>query len=115
MLLPSDKPNPDSDHMSPEDSAKFDKAREEAARQHLAEVKDKLVAYIMDIKAKSHFVVMDKERTTLLKDPGMERPFMSPNQKQAELIAREAGGVVETAEDALRIIIKHLDKKLGSS
>lgn len=50
---------------------------------------------------------MDKERSTVMKDPGMERVFSTQNKKFAEQIARESGGVIETLRDAIKLVAKH--------
>jgi len=62
-------------------------------------------------KGKVLYVVMDKYRTTVVKQPGLEKPFSTHNKKFADSVAREIGeknpkfgGVVETLRDALKLV-----------
>lgn len=66
--------------------------------------------------AKSNYCVMNAKRTTVIKDPGLNRPFITPHKNRAEQVAKGVGGVVETLHDALQHIMNHLgssSKKRG--
>jgi hypothetical protein len=62
--------------------------------------------------AKNNYCVMNKERTTIVKDPGLNRPFHTPHKNRAEQVANQVGGVAETLHDALQYIMNHLGKKV---
>ena len=53
------------------------------------------------------YVIMNKSMTTVLKDPGLNRPFSHRSKKFAESVQKETGGMVVTLEFA----IKHLIEK----
>lgn len=60
------------------------------------------------------YVLISKDGSTLLKDPGLERPWSSPNRKYAEDTARihnkahpEAQVVAVDLETAVMSVIKH--------
>jgi hypothetical protein len=63
------------------------------------------LARLHDRKADEIFVIMNKSRTTVLKDPGLGRPFSTTLRKRAEQVQREAGGVVVTLGEAIKILI----------
>jgi hypothetical protein len=53
---------------------------------------------------KTLFVVMDKHRTTVLKQPGLEVPFQTLRRKYADQVAKESGGVVEPLSKAIKLV-----------
>ena len=53
------------------------------------------------------FVIMDKELSTVLQDPGLDRPWSNTNRKIAEHHARQVGGVVVPYDEAIRRVITH--------
>jgi len=59
---------------------------------------------IYDRKASELFVILNKDRTTCLVDPGTNKPYCTPNFKMAENIAREYRGIVSTLSDAIKTL-----------
>jgi len=68
------------------------------------------LAQIYDRKADSLFVIMDEKRTTVVKDPGLSRPWCSPNVRIAEVTAKQIGletgttPYVCTLSDAIKLL-----------
>lgn len=68
------------------------------------------LAQIYDRKADSLFVIMDAKHTTVVKDPGLNRPWCSPNVKLAEVTAKQIereSGIkthVVTLSDAIKFL-----------
>jgi len=60
---------------------------------------------LFDRKADQLYVVANPAKTTVVKDPGLERPFCTPNLKMAEDVARKVGGVVLTLADAIKTLM----------
>jgi hypothetical protein len=59
---------------------------------------------IYDRKASELFVILDKQRTTCLVDPGTRKPYCTPSVKMAENVAREYNGIVSTLSDAIKTL-----------
>jgi len=53
------------------------------------------------------YVVMNKDHTALLQDPGQNQPYHHTNKKAAEIVAREVGGHVATFQEAFQILTKN--------
>ena len=53
------------------------------------------------------YVILSKDGSTVLKDPGMSRPWSSPNKKLAEHHAKEMGGIAVDLETAMRAVMRH--------
>jgi len=68
---------------------------------------------IYDRKASEIFVIMNKEETTILKNPGLSRPWSSLSFKQAELTSREVGSGAHatTLQHALKKLIAYNAKR----
>ncbi len=68
------------------------------------------LSQLYDRKADSLYVIMDDKHTTVVRDPGLNRPWCSPNAKLAELTARDttrASGRkthVVTLNDAIKFL-----------
>ena len=63
---------------------------------------------MMHGKKKSEiYVVLSKDGSTVMKDPGMERPWSSHNKKIAEMHAKENGGYATDLITAMHAIMKH--------
>lgn len=88
------------------------KSLAEQQREEMQEFIAQLQGEAMDRYARTHYCVMNSTRTTLVKDPGMARPLALANKKQAELVAKQVGGVVETLHNALRYLLNNANKSL---
>lgn len=66
------------------------------------------ITKIYDKKARDIFVIMDKEEKTILKNPGLGRPWSSKVFKMAEHVAKQVGhgAHVVTLEYALKKLIQ---------
>lgn len=66
------------------------------------------ITRIYDRKAKDIFVIMDKEEKTVLKNPGLARPWSSKVFKMAEHTARQVGhgAHVVTLDYAMKKLIQ---------
>lgn len=53
------------------------------------------------------WVVMNKERSTVLTAPGLTKPWSTRIKKHAEEVARANGGVVEMLREAIKLVAKH--------
>lgn len=53
------------------------------------------------------WVVMDKDRSTVLKDPGLNRPWSNLSRKRAEAVAKEVGGVAELLTEAIKYVMQN--------
>jgi len=71
------------------------------------------ITRIYDRKASEIFVIMNKEETTILKNPGLGRPWSSLSFKQAELTSREVGSGAHatTLQHALKKLIAYNAKR----
>lgn len=58
-------------------------------------------------KAGTTYVVMSADRSTIVRDPGQDKPWSTKIKLRAEEVAKECGGVVETLKDALTYVMKH--------
>ena len=74
----------------------------------------KLMADLYDRKSSELFVIMDAAKTTVVKDPGLGRPWCSPNHRIAEsharTITKETGRptIVTTLQDAITTLAKRV-------
>jgi len=57
--------------------------------------------------ASTIYVVLSKDGSTVLKDPGMKRPWSSKNKKLAEHHAKLNGGVAIDLMTACQALIRH--------
>jgi hypothetical protein len=55
-------------------------------------------------KSGTLYVVMDKHRTTCIKQPGLSKPWSTKRIKHAQSVAKETGGVVETLRKATILV-----------
>lgn len=75
------------------------------------------ICKIYDRKADSLYVIMDAKHTTCVKDPGLGRPWCSPNIKLAESVAatitRETKRKthVVTLSDAIKFLLRQLSSR----
>jgi hypothetical protein len=72
-----------------------------------------LIGDMFERKAHEIFVIMNSAHTTVLKDPGLDRPWASTNKLRAENIARQVGkdAVVVSLNDAVEYLFKKSSKK----
>ena len=52
----------------------------------------------------TRYVVLSRDRSTLLADPGLGKPFNTTNRKYAEQVAKECRGYAVSLIDAARIL-----------
>ena len=73
---------------------------------------DEFLVYLMERRGSSLYVVVNKDGTSCLKDPGLNRPFSTANRKYAQLVASEAGNgaSVLTLNEALNLITRNARK-----
>lgn len=53
------------------------------------------------------YVILSKDGSTVVKDPGMNRPWSSRNKKFADHMAKKVGGVAVDLITATQALIKH--------
>jgi len=72
---------------------------------------------LFETKADQLYVIMDKAGTTVLKDPGLDRPWATTNLKIAEHVVKDIpNGRVVTLKHAVDTILKHnIDKSVKNS
>lgn len=59
------------------------------------------------------YVILSADKSTVLRDPGMDRPWSSPNRKLAEFHAKKYNGIVANIPDAIQCIIHHPKNQPG--
>jgi len=84
----------------------FDSNPQDTARA-LREIPTELLANLIERKGTELYVVITKDGRSVLKDPGLNRPYTVPQKKMAELVAREADGVVVTLGEAIDILTRN--------
>lgn len=52
------------------------------------------------------WVVLSHDRSSVLCDPGLDRPFSTPSRRRAEEVAKEYGGFVVTVREAIEAVTK---------
>lgn len=101
----------------PEPKSKFQLMMEaEQLREFNKKTLEFLVGQGIDKAAKSKFAVMLKATRMPMKDPGMDRPFMTSHKRQAEEVCRGACAagypcVVVTVHE----LIQHMMNEMGKS
>lgn len=58
-------------------------------------------------RKKDIYVILSRDGSTVLKDPGLDRPWSSPNKKLAEHHAKQMGGVAVDLITAIESITRH--------
>ena len=60
-------------------------------------------------RAENIYVILSEDGSTLVKDPGLNRPWSSPNKKIAEHIAKGIKGkcTVVTLDVAIKSVVSH--------
>ena len=71
------------------------------------------LAFLHNKRPRNLYVVMDKDKSTVLMDPGLDRPWASPSRKLAELHAKENNGIVASLDEAVAAIIEHPKNRIS--
>lgn len=58
-------------------------------------------------KSKTVYVVVSADKSTVMKNPGLDEPYNTTNRKAAEAVAREAGGHCVPLREAIHLIFQH--------
>lgn len=93
---------------------------EHQARQAREEFLNYIVSQRMDEHAKSNFCVMLADTKMPMRDPGMNRPFMTKSKKHADWICTQAQRqgykcVVVTANELVQHLLNELGRKAGGN
>ena len=67
------------------------------------------------IKAGDMYVILNKEGTSLARDPGLNRPWVTKNKKYADDMADKTGGVAVTIKEAITTLHKSLSKQMAAA
>lgn len=73
----------------------------------ITQMSDAFLTYLIEKRGQNLFVILNRAGTSCLKDPGLNQPFSTSNRKQADLIAKESGGVVVTLSEGLNILTRN--------
>lgn len=68
---------------------------------------DDFLTQLIERKGQQLYVVVDKRGKTVLRDPGMNRPYTATTFKQADHTAKQCSGVALTLSDAIKLLSKN--------
>lgn len=69
------------------------------------------ICRLFDAKAEQLFCVFSADKRSHVQAPGLGRPWVTKNRKQAELVAKEMGGVVVDLKKAIKLMFADIVRK----